>query len=261
MREPQLEDFMAELEAKDFSLVQLLVYGNKRNKQSEDLAYEKITQTLWFLDESRAETVADEILRTYNAKDRDVEYLSTVSKNLMMLYPLSQEVVLRVLKSFSKASDGVMDGMYLGRETLKCISTLNTKFTGINGAPAHDLQKYAKEVQDLKDKIQECDESFAKAHAFMHERDRLLKVLEQKKKESSKEAQEAELARLQKEIADLERDKLSRENEIKAKTELRRKLKEKLDEIKDEVEPTGEKRTLQRLLKGLPELDREDGEE
>ena len=59
MREPQLEDFMAELEAKDFSLVQLLVYGNKRNKQSEDLAYEKITQTLWFLDESRAETVAD----------------------------------------------------------------------------------------------------------------------------------------------------------------------------------------------------------
>ena len=45
MREPQLESFMAELEAKDFSLVQLLVYGNIRNPQSEDLAYEKIIET------------------------------------------------------------------------------------------------------------------------------------------------------------------------------------------------------------------------
>ena len=261
MREPQLESFMAELEAKDFSLVQLLVYGNTRNPQSEDLAYEKIIETLWFLDVSRAESVADEILRTYNAKDRDLDYLSTVSKNLMMLYPLSQEVVLWVLKSFSEASEGVMDGMYLGRETLKCISALAAKFTSINGVSSYDWQKYAKEVKELEKKIKECDENFAKAHAFMHERDRLQRLLENKKKESSKEAQEAELARLQKEINELEIGIRYRENEIKAKTELRRKLKEKLDEIKAEVEPTSEKRTLQRLLKGLPEHDREDGEE
>lgn len=245
MAEPNLNNFIADLMAEDFNLLQIVANGGSDEYSS--LSQKKLYDAIWFFDKRHAATVVD-----YIRREMDIDDQNKVMSRLAQLYPLSQNIVLRMLQSLPKTTDGLREGFDLGKEVLGEISANIILISKNSGKITREFENYAKEIERKKTDIKKYEEIIAKDTSYAREKKELDTKIKALMEEASKDNKQKVLDAKHQEIERLKKEKEDLIAKNKEAETIRSKLKKEIKECEGKLEKTSEKESLRSLLELFP---------
>lgn len=242
-REPKMESFFTNLSDTNFSLKELA-----ENR-------EELEELLYYMEASRCKQVTDAIRKL---SDEEVEYSKrNIVSNLVRLYPLSQDLVHKILQDIPKSDFYFIEGFDLNEKVYKILKQGLKDAQGKSVTTTKRFQEYQEDVEKLARDAESLEE---KALQFQELRQRK-KQLEGRIEELRRETDEAEMAReiaaLEDEERSLQNTKKQKEQEISDLHGTINSVKRELDALQDNFDHGEELELLGELLKKFP-LDAED---
>ena len=194
--EPHIEHFFATLADADFSIDKVI---------GDDGNIELLPELLWYMKRSRAEQVCDEL------NDLSDEQRELVIQSLASLYPLSRELLARVLldvrggdANFIKGFDRSQQFCRSLKETLAFIESESGGSTRLFDNYKHDVDQLEKKANDLRARGEQFKDLQSRKATLEAEVERLQSELSKEKLEHDIDALRDEERRLRAQIREHE---------------------------------------------------------
>lgn len=253
--EPNKENFMARLAAKDFNAADLL----------EDV--DALQEVLWYLDGRRTREIVDTL---FDVKATSRLQAAQVIKNLAKLYPLSKPLVMSIMAEVREpAYEGnkkiyrdatFLEGFDAAEETRRAILETFRQIGEHIIRLTKDVTNYQRSLEQLKNEREKLNESSDKLNALRRERDELQAQVDKLRNDADEKILREQNESLRVEFDKLQAEKRRRQVERQNWTRQIDELKAELQDLADHTEETEETRMIRDLLKKFPS-DAEDFEQ
>lgn len=237
--EPRLDYFLKELSTEG------------RNPLGEENDLEERAEALWYLDQSRASMVHEELKKLSEEKQQ------IAVKNLASAYPLSKHLLQKLLADLQGSDHDFILGFTQSGDILQAIRQVLQWVKEQTGSTTHKFGNYQKELEQLEGTKADLERQSEEYRDYRMQKETLEKEIEQLKRDNDEEQQKRALEDLHQEKNSLER--LIREKKAehsKAQTAVLQ-MKKELDALEKEG-TFPDTALLHNLLAKFPE-DAEDG--
>lgn len=250
MAEPKIDHFLSMLADKNFQPVAL--------KDNLD----NMAEVLWYIDPERAKggEVVNKLIESPESNEvKTEERRKQIITNLAKLYPLSQNLVLNILRNVDYSDDAFLVGFDLQQKVKQQIKSIMDKVKDRRGKLTGDVSRYTKEMEQLNAEKEELLQS-ADEHREARER------LENLRSEVERLQQETDVQEMKRRTSEYESEKNRLEAELARQKDEQNKrsaeiehLARELEAIQDRLDPGDETRMLRDLLRHFPK-DTEDSQ-
>lgn len=234
-REPNIGGFFAILDDEDFAVEKLIdASGNSDNLQ----------EILWYMDEDRARQISVEL------RKKDDKSRGRVIQNLARLYPLSRNLLYRILTDIRGSDYHFVKGFDMSRQFLDIVSSLLADIESKSGKNTRTFNDYKESVESLRresERLRAASEQFKDLKA---ERDRLESEIERLKTE-------ADAGKLNREIEELRDEERELRNRLRQLEEDHAKRHKTVNDLKNELRALESKADSGKELQLLQQLFRE----
>jgi len=238
--EPKLERFFANLSDENFSV------GEFSDNPGE------LEEILYYMDELKSRQITD-ALRAMSNEDYAGDYSpKNIIANLVKLYPLSQNIVHKILQDVPKSDHYFIEGFDVNERVYNALKHILKEAQTQNPSSTNRFQEYKKDVDKLAKDAEGLEQ---KAKEFQELRD-------QKRELEARVAalrRETDGEEIKKDIAELEDEERSlrrqKERQEEKKAELRSLIdnaKRELSEMQDNLESDEELNLIRELLEKFP---------
>ena len=241
MAEPKIDHFLSLLADKNFGPIAL-------NENPDNIA-----EVLWYIDPERAGSVLNKLIESPEKNEvKTEERRKQIITNLTKLYPLTQSLVLDILRNVNYSDDAFLVGFDLQQKVKQQIKSIMDNVKDKRLKLTGDVSRYTKEIEELnaekEDLLQSADE-----HREAKER------LENLRSEVQRLRHETDEEELTRRINELEGEKNRLEEElVRQKDEQNKRsaeiehLARELEAMQDRLDPGEETRLLRDLLRKFP---------
>lgn len=245
--EPNKENFMARLSAKDFNTADLL----------EDVA--ALQEVLWYLDGRRTREIVDTL---FDVKATSHLQAEQSIKNLAKLYPLSKPLVMSIMAEVREpVRDGnkriyrdatFLEGFDAAEETRRAIIDTFRQIGEHIIRLTKDVINYQRSLEQLQHEREKLKASSDKLNELRRERDELQAQVDKLRSEADEKILLKQNESLRVEFDKLQAEKRRRQMERQDWSRQIDELKAELQDLADHTKETEETQIIRDLLKRFP---------
>lgn len=246
--EPNKERFLERMKATDFNPLTL----------ADDV--QALREILWYCAEERKSEITNEILNHSNTSREEAEQIIT---NLAKLYPLSRELIMKIMMSLrsTKYSDGkelyrdaeFLDGFDVAKilrdEIIKTFNEVENRI----GRLTKEVQDYKRALANLKADRDRLERQTAALRDVVAERKKLQAEVNQLRIDTDETKLNKQIEELRNEKKRLEGNKAEHLAEIEKQEKSIRDVKAELKDLQGRSNSDDEVRMIRELFKKFPD--------
>lgn len=208
----------------------------------------KFNLLLTFMNSSYAATVWDAILK------KDDITTGKILENLMSLYPLSQFLVLYILRNSEQMEELLLRGLDVKGKIYEQLKFLLDKMRNESGEDklTKKFENYENTINSLGQRMIELEENNAKALDYKKKKKELEDKIAILEKEADESNRQKTLDELERRINEKKREKAQFERDYGKKKKEYEELSKELIAEKDKIENKEEERLIESLIKLFP---------
>ena len=239
VREPKMESFFANLSDEHFSL----------NKLADNR--DGLEELFYYLEESHCRQVTDAIK---NLSDDAGDYSrKNIVANLVRLYPLSQDLVHKILQDIPQSDYYFIEGFDVNEKVYKALKHILKDAQGKSVTTTKRFQEYQEDVEKLAKDAENMEQKAGQFQELRQRKRELEARIEELRRETDEKQINNKIAELEDEARSLEREKERQQARTAELHGIINDVKRELNAMKDNFDSDEDLELLGELLKNFPQ--------